>query len=914
MKKYIPYVLIAALTGILVLAFFPLRNYYLFLKEPVSPLTDAIPENTALIVKTGSVEKLIKIIRASELFEILEKNKTRYGIRSIAASLDEISGKNDFFRKLALEGDAMICLVPGHEMNPEILLLLGIGKTTQESIRAYFSEVLPGNSRIEKINNKPADLYHIISGGKEIWFYVRKGILAISCNRQVAVQSCLASGQINTLTYDTVFAKLTRSSGKRVDGVLMLNNRKLVELFLQIKDRNPLDFSGSPFDGWTSLDLHIEKNKVLMDGFMSGKNENSILSNQTPGNIDQMRYFPGETAFSVTLSISNQEEYTSRFFRQDTIRLPGYDSANRTSSTEIFRRAEHLRSWIGNSVSLVALPAFFSGNDSAKMLMISLKNQDSALLQMKPFLKPYNGKIKIFTAPGLAQRLWGTFFSMGQTQYCLFTDQALILSPTAGLLTEYTVEIEENRLLGSTRLFKEATSLFIEESTLTIFMIPPVCSSYPYRNGPDRQWQTVSGWTGVPESSGLLCMQISSADPMLYTHAFALLDPEIKQLAHQFEKSDFRYPEILDNSSFTGDDPEESMEYQADAEESGGSVSNVTGIILISGDKTGNDPIFTFNKSVLTAIAPDGLKMWAFEYKGELTGDVFRIEQKGSARYLIATGTHLHIIDLKGKESKNSPVKVPAGIKGKISLFDYDHNRNYRILYAGKDNRIHNITLEGEELPDWQKPSISGRLNSLQFFRTSGKDFILLTDTKGRISIFDRRGRSRIKVKEEFSVSTGSLVFENSTNSKGLFLMASASGNLAYLDGNGNFSESRFGEHGKNPWFEYSDFNNDGVNDFIFCGEGKVAVYSRMKKEIAAISLRNANFSRPFIYKSKKVNWLAVRDLKSGKVLAFNHENKSFREASLTSECDPVITKRAGDKNPVLVTVKKGKPVFTSLK
>jgi len=914
MKKYIPYLLIATVAVILVLAFFPLRNYYLFLKEPVSPLTDAVPENTALIVKTLSVDKLVKIIRASELFDLLERNKTRYGLRTLADHLGEVSTKSEFFKGLAGDCEVMICMVPDKDLKPEMLFLIGIGKNTPASIRDRFNEVLPVNSKIEKVNNKPADLYKIISGGNETWFYVRQGILAITYNRQVAEQSCNATVRVKTLTSDTAFAKLTRSSGKRVDGVLMLNNRELVELFLQKKNNNPLVFKGSPFDGWTSLDLHIEKDRVLMDGFVAGRNEPSLLNGQVPGNPDQLKYLPGATAFAISLSISNQEEYTSRFLMKDTIHVPGYDSANQTTSKEIFSRSEHLKSWIGNSVTLVALPSYFSGNDSARMVMISLKNQDSALYLLKPFLKPYKAGIKLFTASNLVQNIWGSLFSLGPIQYCLFTDQALILSPSARLLSDYVREIEEHRLLGSSRLYKEASALFTEESSLTVFMIPSISGRYAGRNGSFHPDQTTSRWTGIPESSGLLCLQFSPAANLLYTHAFLLLDPKTKQLASQFGEDDFQYPTVYEGSGNVITGQNEFNDNADEITENSRNIPNATGIMLVSGEKASGDPVISVNKNTVSAIAPDGQTLWTFTCNGEPSGEVIKIHPKGSARYLIATGSHLHILDLKGKELKSSPIKAPSGIKGNISVFDYDHKGEYRILYAGKDNKIHNITLEGKELPDWQKPEISGKLVSLKFFRTAGRDYILYTDSKGRIGIVDRRGRTRLKVNDNVRISTGSDVFENSTNNKGIFLMASESGNLAYIDSNGNITESRFGEHGRNPWFEYADFNNDGNKDFIFCGNGLITVYSRMKKVIASASRKNADFSKPFIYRSQNECWLVVRDRKNGKILVFNQDNKTFGDASLTSDCDPVIIKRNNEKKPVLVTVKKGKTVFTILK
>lgn len=912
MKKYLTYLIIIGLMGILALAAFPIRNYYLFLKEPTAPLTNAIPEETVFLVKAGSLNRFIEILRASELFELLKKNKSGPGVNAIADQIAEINSRNSFFNEVTAQNEMFICMVPDKELSPEMLFLTGIGKTTPAKFRQQIEGILKPGLKIAKFNHIPTDLFSIKTENQEIWFYVNKGILAIAFNRYTLEQSCNSMARKKNLMNDHSFLRLSETSGKRVDGVLMINNKNLIKTVLQIKENNPLDFNGSPFNGWTSLDLNIEKNKVLMDGFTVGGSGTTILSGQETGEISSLRLLPSGTAFAVSLSISNQQAYTSMFSGKDTMHITGYDSANQTVSTEIFRHEEHLRSWIGNSISFAAMPRFFNGDKSARITLIELKNADSAAGLLKPYLQPYQGEIKIFAAPTLPRKLWGSLFATDGRQFCLMTNQLLVISPSLQLLEEYQKETAENRLYGSTSSFRDATALMLEKSNVTIIANPSISGKYFKNQIRGNDSRISQKWTGLPASAEFLCLQFNAGNPLLYTHAFALLKPGTGIQANSVRD---KQPS---SEPVNAEKPKSELPEEKAVTSKGEKSSDlkVQKLALIQYPASGKNLILTFHKNTIQAYSGNGNKLWSFICKEDLQGEVYEIglkQQKGKY-FLVPAGKLLHIIDQNGKESKSSPVKLPVQSTPGMAVFDYDHSKDYRLLYQGKDNRIYNITIDGKELAEWEKPELKDKLSGpALFFRTGGKDYIVLTDVRGRVIITDRRGRQRIKVEESFQKSNGGGIFENRTNNKGRFLTVSANGNLAYIGLNGKTSESRFGEFGNNPWFDYRDFNGDGENEFIFCGNGRIEVFTKMKKTIASASLPNAGFSKPFIYSSTNQSWLAVRDQKSGKVLVLNSKSQLFKDETILSDIDPVIFLNEGEKRPVLLTVHGGKLTFTLL-
>jgi hypothetical protein len=264
---------------------------------------------------------------------------------------------------------------------------------------------------------------------------------------------------------------------------------------------------------------------------------------------------------------------------------------------------------------------------------------------------------------------------------------------------------------------------------------------------------------------------------------------------------------------------------------------------------------------------------------------------------------------------KNSPFKLPGGNAGHAALFDYDRKRDYRLIYPGKDGKIYDITLQGRELPDWNRPALGKLVMKPMFWRTTGKDYLMFVNDEGKLTITDRRGRTRISVPDFFRQSVRAEVFENKTNSKGLFLTASKDGRLAYVTTDGIISYSSFGDFGLNPWFSYTDFDGDNSMDFLFAGKGKIGIYSRMKKEIAAYHRKGAEYGQPFIYApSSGGQWVAIREKASGDIIFFRSKGKKVSVMKLQSQSDPVIFNPGGRKPEIMVTISKGKPVFTEIK
>lgn len=914
MKKFRFYIIAVAVLLMIVMAVIALRSYYLFLKEPVSPLAGAIPAGSAIIVKAGNLNSFTKIVQSSSLAGLLERNKAGYGFSALAQISDSLGILSSFFKEITGNNEFIIAVVPDKENSPEILYATSVGKIKPSRFNNEIKSLFP-DIKSEKINNKYTDFYRITSGETEIWYFVFRGILSFSYSREILSQSLNTLVAKKNLLDDPTFERLIETSGKRVDAVMMINNHRLMEMALQSTE-NPLDFTGSPFTGWTILDLKVEEERVLMDGFTASGLNSDLFTGQEPLEESLLKFLPRETAFGLILSVSDQELFTGKFYQSDTMQLAGYDSANRIASREIFRRSEHLNSWIGQSVCLAAMPGYFSGNRSAVLILISLKNPDSARIALKPYLEPFNDEFRILRAGNLTSRLWGSLFALKGKQYCFISGNVVAISPSAQLLQQYVSNYKSGILLGSAKQYPEITELAALKSNLFIYLKPSIGKNYLKLVNKGDKYRKSSGWTGIPAGTEFICMQYSAGGPMLYTHAFALLK---KDDAFKFTAVKKTPLAISDKPVKESSTQEPSATAKTDRIENNPSgLRTLAGPFIVHGDKASEKRIAIFTeKDQLQMFTAEGTLLWTFHCKGNPVGLVNEVDfhRNGRLQYLVATDSHLHLLDTEGSELKISPIKAPGGISGSIAVFDYDRKRDYRVVYQGKDKKLYNMTLQGESLPDWQKPETNGTLaGPARFFRTAGKDYIIFSDKQGRMKITDRRGKVRIKLPEGFRKSINSDVFMNASNSKGSFLMASADGKLAYIDGSGKVSESGFGNHGANPYFDYLDFDGDNSADFIFAGKERITVYNKMKKVIGEMTLKNADFGRPFITDFRtKEKWLAVRDKKTGEIIAMNDHGKQIGLNNLKSDRDPLIIQQGKSNNPVLVTIRNGKPEYTPL-
>jgi hypothetical protein len=124
---------------------------------------------------------------------------------------------------------------------------------------------------------------------------------------------------------------------------------------------------------------------------------------------------------------------------------------------------------------------------------------------------------------------------------------------------------------------------------------------------------------------------------------------------------------------------------------------------------------------------------------------------------LFTTATHIYLYDRNGNLVKPYPVAWPTSVSA-LSVYDYDKDRNYRILTTGADNVVRVYDKRIQPVEGW-KPFKSPHAvtRAPEFFRVASRDYIVVCSEQTTY-ILDRKGAERVKLEKPFAVKPGTAI------------------------------------------------------------------------------------------------------------------------------------------------------------
>ena len=161
----------------------------------------------------------------------------------------------------------------------------------------------------------------------------------------------------------------------------------------------------------------------------------------------------------------------------------------------------------------------------------------------------------------------------------------------------------------------------------------------------------------------------------------------------------------------------------------------------------------------LYLISTEGEILWKRKLQQAIIGEVKQIDlfKNKKLQLLFNTTNKLYLIDRKGRDVGTYPVVLPNTTSLPLALFDYQKNRNYRILLScGKHHYMYDK--HGKKIKGWKlNKTKSKAVHPAQHYVVASKDYILLPEENGKLNILNRRGETRIQVKEKIEFSNNPL-------------------------------------------------------------------------------------------------------------------------------------------------------------
>ncbi len=268
----------------------------------------------------------------------------------------------------------------------------------------------------------------------------------------------------------------------------------------------------------------------------------------------------------------------------------------------------------------------------------------------------------------------------------------------------------------------------------------------------------------------------------------------------------------------------------------------------------GFDIAFQDSEDYLNYISNKGILNWKKKLSGKIVGDIKQVDifKNGRQQMVFRTAKRLYLLDRNGNEVKQLSFPINSSlINNPISIFDYEKNRNYRVLIT-EDNRIKMYDSKGRIVRGFKPPLFdSNIINSPVHIRIDGKDYIVVQLENGSLKILDRRGRDRIIVDNKIQYS-GNPIFNYLEN----FTTTDIKGNLIKIDTNGNLIEENLNLSSENL-IDVVD------NNLIYLDENILTIKG------ITIDLPFSKFSKPKIFIDSKIILVGITDLNEDKIYLF---------------------------------------------
>ncbi len=745
-----------------------------------------------------------------------------------------------------------------HLIGKQLFPFIAIQFSNKASERAWKTILLEKGIKKEKEYNSIS----IYKFDKDIaaYAYINNGLLALSSSPILLEQSIRAS-QTNSKT-DEDFETIRKTRGNSADINIYVNYQRLYQSIEEITGKKS-DFSLhlANLGKWGEFDYSIDKHNIIFNGFSSYSSENywQIFNNQSSIKMTIQNAIPADSKGFTALSIENIKKFRKDYeaYLQHQGSFVSYQNKQQQMSKQgISNMPLLLDNIIDQEIAFRHDNILTTSNDES-LIIIKTKSGSSALENIKAALSAYakkNDKVlndfcstididseikyKVYSFPfeDIFDTFYGRAFAPAKTNYVCLYDNYLIFGAERFSIKKAIMANILKQTYANDANFVDFYSSFSAKNTFFYF-----------ENGSNIIPK-------IQKNIGEKKCQESGINNETATNFYAL--------AYQLVSSDnYVYNNILINyNANLRDKPQTVWSSQLDAAPMGKPQ------FVKNHYSKENEICIQDEQNNLYLISNSGRVIWKKPIGEKIISSICQIDyfRNGKLQLLFNTPSKLWLLDRNGNFVERYPILLPSQASTGLSLFDYDHNRDYRIFVPTIDKHIYLYNKDGNMNTGFKFGTTEYPLTMpLQFFRIGGKDYLVCTD-KNHVYILNRQGKRRVKIKNQFSASPNNAFYLGKDNS--YFLATTDNkGSVRKVYFDGSIKTIELPEINANHYFALEDLEKTGSNDYIIVTNNQITVYNSNGKKRYSKQIENAELSRPFFYN------FATNDTKIG----FVNQNKN---------------------------------------
>ena len=837
-KSLVNILLIASIITIAGLLFFLFEK----INEDKYDALDAIPESSSIFIRFSTFDQLYHSINENNIWGNVLTLPGFIEFKEQSLKFDSLLHLKTKSKSSFEVQNAIISIHP-NENNIDLLLVSKIdGTLSRKTLRTIFERLYGENytTLISDVNGHQLNKLVFNQYSGSFTYAIEGGLFIGSLNENLVLESLENLQSDQSFGQNATFLELEKTAGKKVDANIFVNYKHLPNFFNQISNENDSLNILSDVADWSELDLMIKKDEFLLSGYTntndSSSNYLNLFKNQSSQPFEMAEIIPRTATIIQHFGIGNFEKYFADYqnFLAKNDRFEPFNQM-------IYRQNTSLKTDLQNSFVPLVGQAFAFVSIATRNLnyeencyaIIKMKNATSALSYFEQISKNNDGsgfvkKYRDFNlyhlnTAGFVPLVFGESFSSIQAFYYSFIGDFLIVANSTSALEKYLNLYLSGHSLSSDPAYISFADNMAEKSNFYFYLNIKkglsLLERFTNKNIYDFIIQNISTFKDY-QAFGL---QFSLQENGIFTNLYLNYD------ANAPIQNDWAWQAKLDDNIV----------------ERPYLLKNHQDQYLYTFVADANNQVYLIDH--------EGNILWKHKIDGQILGEVNVVDyyKNGKLQYLFNTKSSIYLLDILGNNVGSYPIKLKVRAENGISVFDYSNNRDYRIVYAGSDQKIYNFTIEGKEVDGWNRAETDSEvLGKIQHLIANNRDYMLLADMNGNTRILNRQGDDRIILKSQFSKAENSSYYVNSTNNKGLFVTSDRSGKLTYISSNGNISSVDFGSFSEDHFFLYEDFDQDGNDDFIYVDKDKLTIFDRLKKELFSYEFSGEISTQPSIYKA----------------------------------------------------------------
>ncbi len=840
------------------------------IKTPVSAGINAIPTNATIIFESKQSRNVWKkLSQTNIMWEELISTETFSKMNATARYVDSMVNLNIEMTELLDNHSVLISAHVSSDNSFDLLYIYSLPNIThQSSIEEFF----------KTINNKTLPVLVDYAGVNigtihpkekpELNFAFLNGTLMMSAKRSLVEESIRQLKSGTSLAKDKYFSKVLSSAGKNVDANVYINYKNFPKLLnhFSSKETTTQTSSLARFADCSGWDITIKPNALMLSGFTQANDSTntflSLFSKQKPREIELTKIIPSKTALLLFFGISDiktfQTDYKNYLSKKhQSSSYTGYVKGinakyNINIENTIVNR-------ITNEIALVITepnsPDFApntyavlhtSDGRKAESAMIELANTINKEDDEKPDSTSFrNHKIMLLNLPGVLPQLLGWQFSKIKTTWFTTIEKYMVFANSPEALKRIINDFENNKTLFNNKNYKSFSENISSEASVYLYSAIARSSDFYSSFLTEDLSKEIQNKLLLFKKFEAVGIQFTNNNHAFYSSIYFKYNPAQKQ------ETGTLWEAKLDTT-----------------------VSSKP-FLLINHNTNAKEVLVQDDANKIYLISNTGKIIWTKELPEKIISDVVQIDvlKNKKLQMLFNTRSYIYMYDRNGNDMKGFPIKLKSTATNPLTVADYDNNKDYRIFIATENKHILCYKADGEQVTTFKFDKTANTVFlPLQYFKSNGKDHLCIVDTKGKIYILDKRGETKVKIKDQFNQGIPAFFIDaDNEYAKTYILAADTLGNITKYSLTGKKETIHLQEFATSPYFDYRDLNNDAKPEYIFLTRNQLKVYSPNKTVLFKYDFKDTltQPSQFFLFRDWTTN-IGVISEKNNKLYLFN--------------------------------------------